>query len=263
MAQRADSLWAGWVVQGRSIVALMRRDLMMRYGRDNIGFVWVIVEPMLLTCGVMIIWSASGSSKNGINVVEFVLTGYMPLTLWRHLTGPVVNLFHNSWPLLYHRSVSLLDLIAARQAIELVATSAALLVVAGILYIIGLITGVAHWDLFLLGWLMMALIGTGFGALLAAVTEVTETVERFVQPFQYLNIPISGAFFMVDWLPTWGQKAILYHPLAHCYEVFRAGYFGESVTTHYDLPYFFVVAFIILFAGILSVNAVKSRVRLS
>lgn len=263
MAPRTDSVWAGWAIQGRSISALMKRDLMMRYGRDNIGFVWAILEPMILTCGVMIIWSVSGGDRNGIKVIELVLTGYMPLTLWRHLTGPVVNLFRNSWPLLYHRQITLLDLTIARQGLEFIAASAALTIVWGVLSIAGLIGEVAQWDLFLLGWLMMAAIGAAFGALLAALTEVSETIERFIQPFQYLNIPISGAFFLVDWLPTWGQQAILYHPLVHCYEVFRAGFFGSTITTHYDLVYFFEVVSVVLSVGLISLVAVRSRVRLS
>lgn len=263
MASKTDSIWAGWAIQGRSIGALMKRDLMMRYGRDNIGFVWAILEPMILTCGVMIIWSFSGGSRNGVKVIELVLTGYMPLTLWRHLTGPVVNLFRNSWALLYHRQITLLDLTVARQGLEFIATTAALAIVWSTLSVAGLIGEVAQWDLFLLGWLMMAAIGAGFGALIAALTEVSETVERFIQPIQYLNIPISGAFFLVDWLPTWGQNAILYHPLVHCYEVFRAGFFGQAITTHYDIVYFFEVMFVVLFIGVLSVVAVKAHVRLN
>ncbi|WP_425069219.1 ABC transporter permease [Reyranella sp.] len=241
----------------------MKRDLMMRYGRDNIGFAWAILEPMILTCGVMIIWSVSGPSRNGIKVVEIVLTGYMPLTLWRHLTGPVVNMFRSSSALLYHRRVTLFDLVTARQALEFIATTTALFVVWSVLNIAGLVGDIARWDLFLLGWFMMAAIGAAFGAMLAAVTELTETIERFVQPFQYLNIPISGAFFMVDWLPSWGQQVALYHPLVHCYEVFRAGFFGDALVTHYDLAYFAQCAFVVAFVGILSVAGVRKRVRLN
>lgn len=263
MAPRAESVWSGWAIQSRSIGALMKRDLMMRYGRDNIGFVWAILEPMLLCSGVMIIWGVSGRSQNGLKAIEIVLTGYMPLTLWRHLTGPTVNLFRNNWQLLYHRSISLLDLLAARQALEIIATSTALLIVWGTLNIAGLVGDVVHWDLFLLGWLMMALIGAAFGAILSVVSELSETAERFVQPLQYLNIPISGCFFMVDWLPTWGQTAISYHPLVHCYEVFRAGYFGDTVVTHYDLEYFFECAFVFLCIALIGVSAVRARVRLN
>jgi len=45
---------------------------------------------------------------------------------------------------------------------------------------------------------------------------------------------------MVDWLPKWGQEVILLNPMVHCFEVFRAGYFGSSVVMHYSYGYFSV-----------------------
>lgn len=258
-----SSLRLAWRVQRQTIHALLVRDLMMRYGRDNIGFAWVVLEPMILTVGVMVIWSLMGANKEGLKVVELVLTGYMPLTLWRHLTGPVVNMFRANASMLFHRRISLFDLVAARQALEIMGTSAALLVVYFVLNAIGVIKGVERLDLFLLGWLMMAWIGAASGAVLAAVSERYEVAERFVQPVQYLNIPISGAFFLVDWLPPWGQHIIMFHPLVHCYEVFRAGYFGETIVTHYNLQYFAACAFVLSFFGIVSVQKIKSRVRLT
>lgn len=257
------NLLEGWRLQARTIHALIVRDLMMRYGRDNIGFVWVILEPMILTVGVMVIWSVIGHDKEGIKVVEVVLTGYMPLTLWRHLTNSVVGMFRNSVGMLYHRRVSLIDLVLARQILEIIGTSTALLVVYTVLLVTGLIDGAQRLDLILLGWLMMAWIGTAFGAVLAAVTEKYEVAERFVQPVQYLNIPISGAFFFVDWLPSWGQHLISYHPLVHCWEVFRAGYFGGTIVSHYDLPYFFACALAFSFWGLRAVERARSYVRLN
>lgn len=263
MDLKGNDLLRGWNIQGRTIRALLVRDLMMRYGRDNIGFVWVILEPMILTVGVMMIWTLMGARKEGITVVELVLTGYMPLTLWRHLTGPVVNMLHGNAPMLFHRRISLIDLVVARQFLEIVGTSAALLVVYSVLNTVGLVSGVDRFDLFLLGWFMMAWIGASFGAILAVVTERYEVAERFVQPLQYLNIPISGAFFLVDWLPSWGQYLISFHPLVHCYEVFRAGYFGDTIVTHYSLPYFSACAFFLTFIALVSLHRIRSHVRLN
>src|SRR5215510_5657944 len=105
MRPRLGALLLGWTIQARNIHALMLRDVATRYGRDNIGFVWVVLEPMILTVGVMIVWSAIavGGHKEGVTLVEFVLTGYIPLTLWRHLTNSMVLIFRRSVPLLYHR----------------------------------------------------------------------------------------------------------------------------------------------------------------
>lgn len=251
-----------WSIQGRVIRALMLRDLMMRYGRGNIGFAWVVLEPMILTAGVMIIWSLMSNTKSGVKVVELVLTGYMPLTLWRHLTGSIINIFRNSSGLLYHR-ITLFDIIFARFAVEFLGTTAALLIVWLVLLSAGVVGDVRDLGLVLLGWLMMALIGFGAGLLIAATTEVSHTAERFVAPIQYLMVPLSGCFFLIDWMPTWAQYPLMLNPLVHTYEVFRAGYFGDTIITHYWLGYFFCWAFVLMFAGIVAVNKARPHVQLS
>ena len=257
-----SDLVKGWRIQWRTIHALIVRDLMARYGRDNLGFGWAILEPMILTCGVMVIWTAMGHNKEGIRAVELVFTGYMPLTLWRHLTNSPIGIFRASSGMLYHRRVTPLDLVFARQTLEVLGTSAALLVIYSTLLVTGLGHGVENWSLFILGWLMMASISVAFGLWLAAITERYEVAERFIQPFQYLNIPISGGFFFVDWLPTWAQKLILLNPLAHCYEVFRAGYFGDAIVTHYSLSYFAAWVFALMFVGLRAVYKIRPHIRL-
>jgi len=41
------------VIQTRVIGALVMREIITRYGRHNIGFMWVFVEPMMFTGGVL------------------------------------------------------------------------------------------------------------------------------------------------------------------------------------------------------------------
>ncbi len=263
MSPGKSSPLAGFAIQARNIRALVLRDLMMRYGRNNIGFVWAILEPLLLTVGVMIVWSFTmGEMKHGMKLVEIVLTGYMPLTLWRHMTNAPITIFRRSAPLLYHRAITPFDILVSRLSLEFVATSTALLVVWGGLYTAGIVSAIARLDLLLIGWAMMAWLAMGCGAIIAAITERSETAERLIQPFQYVTIPISGAFFMVDWLPSWAQKTVLLNPMVHCYEVFRAGYFGEAATTYYDFAYFSVWALILPFVGMLSVQRVRAWIRL-
>jgi capsular polysaccharide transport system permease protein len=177
---------------------------------------------------------------------------------WLHATD--TNIIKMSRPLLYHRRVTLLDLFSARLLLEFLGATAALVIVYAALSTVGVIGEFAHFDLVLLGWFMMGWIGSAGGLLIGALTERFESSERFIPPIQYLNIPLSGSFFMVDWLPQWAQAWILLHPLAHCYEVFRAGYFGEAVATHFDLAYFATWAFVMSVAGLVAVSSVRNRV---
>lgn len=259
----ASKLRRGLAVQGRVIHALMARELTLRYGRDNIGFLWAVLEPMLLCSGVMVISSVSGSDKGNVGIVELILTGYMPLTLWRHMTNPAQNMFRTNVALLNHRRITLFDMIAGRMALEFISTTTALLLVWSTLNAFGVVGDIQHYDLFFVGWLMMFWMGTVSGALIAVGTEISETAERLVQPIQYLNIPLSGTFFLVDWLPEWGQKLILYHPLIHCYEVFRAGFFGDAIVSHYELGYFSACGLVMTFIAFWALRYIRSRVRLS
>ena len=84
---------------------------------------------------------------------------------------------------------------------------------------------------------MLAWFGAGLGLLVGSLSARTEIVEKIWHPLVYLLFPLSGTGFMVDWLPTAGQQAVLYLPMVHGVELLREGYFGSMVTAHYDLAY--------------------------
>jgi capsular polysaccharide transport system permease protein len=250
----------GLDVQWRVIQSLIVRDMMMRYGRNNIGFLWVVLEPMILTVGVISLWTAAKAPfEHGIQVVALVLTGYMPLTMWRHTSNNGVNLIRGSISALYHRHLTLLDVVAARMLTEFIATSIAFLIVYGCLLAAGFVNPIQDPGLLILGWVLIGALGAGFGLVVAAVTEYFESAERFVQPFQYLLIPLSGTFFMIEWLPRSAQDVIWYNPLVHCYELFRAGFFGDTVPTHYDVWYPALWALSLVAVGLRLLDAAREQ----
>ena len=243
------------------IRALVIRDMMVRFGRVNVGFVWTIFEPMLLTCGVLAIWSLLRDPViHGVPLIGFVLSLYMPLTMWRHMTNPMVRVISGNRGLLYHAPIGHLDIVIARLVLEFMSTTTALVVIYLILLAIGLVAPAEHWDLLLGGWLFITWYHAAIGLLIAAATERWDTMDRFIQPAQYLAIPLSSAWFMVDWLPSEFQRLILWNPQVHCFEMFRAGYFGEGVVTHYDPLYLFVWSLGLTVAGILALVSVRDHV---
>ena len=225
----------------RTLFALLMREIISRYGRTNIAFLWLIVEPLILCTGVMIVWSFIRHDSHGIPLVAFIVSGYMPLTLWRHISSHAVTCIRHNTPLYYHQSVRPLDVLFSSTMLEFLGTSMALIVVVTTLRFAGLLEPIARIDLLLAGWLFMAWLSFGIGTILAALAEQFDFVEKLVSPFQYLMLPISGCFFMVAWLPTWTQTLALYVPTVHCYEMFRAGLLGESVETHYSFTFLTLV----------------------
>lgn len=248
-------------VQARVLGALLMREMVIRYGRENIGFLWLVVEPLILTSGVMVLWSYMRSGEHGVTLAAFILTGYMPLTLWRHISSQTVSCLRQNLPLLYHRQVRPLDILLARAVLEFAGTTLALVAVYAVLRLSGLLDPYDSLALLLAGWLFMAWLAFAAGLVLAALSEQFDFIEKLVPPFQYLLLPISGVFFMVSWLPTAAQKLALYVPMVHCYEMFRAGMIGPSVATHYSFGYIACWCLFTTFLGLVMVRRASRRLR--
>jgi capsular polysaccharide transport system permease protein len=186
MATTGDGAFlTGLATQGRVVKALAMREMMRRYGRSNIGFLWVVLEPMLLTAGVMLIWSIAKSPyEHGLQVIAIVMTGYMPLTLFRHMTNGAVCMYRHSVSVLYHRNISYIDVLVARSLLEFSGTTTALLVVYCVLTLTGLCAPMQDPALVMAGWLSMAVLSFGIASVIAVLTELSEVTERFIQPLQ-------------------------------------------------------------------------------
>src|SRR5580658_8053057 len=105
----------------RIIWALALRELATRYGRENIGFLWVIGEPILFCGAVSAMWSVIRPPyEHGIRLVPFLVTGYMPILLVRHILAHGMYAVRVNASLLYHRQVSILHLFFARSLVEFV-----------------------------------------------------------------------------------------------------------------------------------------------
>jgi capsular polysaccharide transport system permease protein len=61
--------------------------------------------------------------------------------------------------------------------------------------------------------------------------------EKLIGPLMYFMLPVSGFFFMTDWLPERGRALALWMPTVDAFEMVRGGQFGSTVHVHYDQPY--------------------------
>ncbi len=256
------SLVTSFALQSRTMSALAIRFIITRYGRENIGFLWVILEPMILCIGVMIAWSIlKGGYEHGIQIIAIVFTGYMPLTLQRHISGSGIYILRATKSTLIHRNITYYDSFITRMLLEFISTTAAATVIYVTLVLCGIFTPAYDIGLLLTGWLLMGFISIGIGCIYAGISESFEFIEKFLPAFNYLLVPFSGCFFMVEWLPYGAQEIVLYVPLIHAFETVRAGMFGPSVVTHYSLMYGFGTSIVLTCAGIILINSVRDRVK--
>ena len=68
-ARFLDALHMQFIVVG----AVMMREIHTRYGRDNLGFLWIMVEPLMFCLGVIVIWASAHLSLHGVPVIAFII----------------------------------------------------------------------------------------------------------------------------------------------------------------------------------------------
>ena len=171
------SLRQGLTNQFRVLHALMMRELITRYGRDNLGVLWLVGEPMIFTLGVTTIWSAAGFAHGGtgIPIVAFAVTGYSSILMWRNATSQCSAGIEQNKPLLFHRGVRIIDVFLTRIALEIVGASTSFLVLSCFFIFIGWMPAPQDMLLVLAGWVMLAWFGMSLALLVGAGTAFSPT----------------------------------------------------------------------------------------
>lgn len=246
-----QSLGRSLEIQGRVIWALVMREIMTRFGRHNIGFLWLFVEPMLFTLGVTALWSFSGLHRSStLPITAFALTGYSTVLLWRNMPGRCIGSIMPNSQLMYHRNVRIMDIFLARNTLEAVGATMSFA-------ILSLFFCAIEWmsppeDILVLAgaWLLTAWFGMSLAILLGALAERSEIVEKLWHPAAYLLFPLSGAAFFVDATPEAFRDIILWIPMVHCTEMVRYGYFGSKFAAHFDVQYLVTCNLILTVLGL-------------
>src|SRR6516225_1163202 len=105
-----SSFWRGLRIQWRVVHALIIREIYSRFGRESLGFAWIVAEPLVFALPVLFVWRAVRNPyEHGLSLV----------------------------PLLYHQRVKILDVFLARALLEIGSNITALLVSFAVFYAIG------------------------------------------------------------------------------------------------------------------------------
>lgn len=232
------SLAKGWDIQMRVIKALMLRELTTRFGRENIGFLWVMAEPLLFAVLVGLLWRAmKGPFESGVDIVAFVVSGYIPLVLFRSSVTRAISSFTANGGLMYHRQIKVLDLILVRFLIELIGHMMAYLFIALLLGAFGFFPVPYDIGFLVLGWLYFAGFTFAVTLVVAPLSEMSEILEKIMPITTYLMVPFSGAFYLVGALSPDAAAVVLWSPPVHAMEMMRFGVFGPSIDAQYDFLY--------------------------
>lgn len=248
-------------IQGRVIDALLRREMLTRYGRHNIGFLWLFVEPMMFTIGVTILWTATKSVHGSdLPISAFALTGYSSVLLWRNMPGRCIGALQANLALMYHRNIKVGDIYIARLLLEFGGATISFAALALLFIAIEWMKPPEDFLKVAFGWVLIAWFGSALAIGLGALSYKSELVDKLWHPASYLLFPLSGAAFIVAALPVFAQEIVLWIPTVHGIELVREGFFGDRARATYDLGYLIPFNLVLSVIALMALRYVSRRV---
>lgn len=250
--------------QRRVLIALFLREIQVRWGRRNLGFAWLFLEPLAFAFPVLAMWSyLRGPFEHEVRMVPFVWSGYMGILMFRHTTSHAVHVVRVNAHVLYHHAITPLDIIIGHCGLEVVGSLAATAFSFFVLYLLGYVDPPANFSLYLAGNLYMAWWCLSVALIIATCSERTELVEHFWPPISYMYLPVSGFFYLAEWLPTpIRQVALTVMPPLHAYEMIRGGLFGRSIQTFQDPTYLTAILALLTVIGLWLARDVRRHLEL-
>jgi capsular polysaccharide transport system permease protein len=256
------SLAQSFAAQRRVIGALLLREVITRYGRHNIGVLWLIAEPMLFTLGIAALWTfARLHTLSNIPIIAFAVTGYSTVLLWRNAATRCAKAIEPNLSLMYHRNVRVMDIFISRVLLEIVGATASFAFMTVSLAAMGVMPWPHDLAVAVAGWLLLCWFAVALGFLVGALSERSEMFDRLWHVVTYLLFPISGAAFMAHWLPPGAREAVLWLPMVHATEFIRHGFFGPIVPTYEDPVYFACANLVLTLVGLALVRQAEARVQ--
>lgn len=255
---RVGRVLRGLRLQRRVVHALLLREMQTRFGRQQLGFVWLFIEPLLLASAISAFkWATDGGQTYpGLSVFIVSLVSYLPYFCFRAIVGRAPGSLRQNMSLLYHARIKLLDVVLARHALEAGAVLTVMALIAvGVVFWAGVVP--ANIPILFLGLLLLFLFSNGLGLMAAAAAAVWPMAERLIQPAVYLSLPVSGALLALHVLDPALRAILLWNPQAHIHEMIRDGFFGAALPSYYSIAYVFFWTGLFNLVGLAALRAVR------
>lgn len=240
---------------GRTIFALMVREMATTYGRSPGGYVWMVLGPAL---GIALISYLSGFVMRqpmlGTNFPYFYASGIMVFTAYNDIQSKTMGALRYSRSLLAYPAVTYVDAIVARVALASVTHAVvSILVFAGIIWFYAL--PVILRPGYLVGAFALAvLLGLGIGTLNCVLMSFLPVWERIWGVLMRPMFFISAIFFTFESLSSQVQAVLWFNPVVHLVGLMRAGLFPTYDANYVSVAYVAGIGLVSLGFGMIFLN---------
>ena len=246
---------------GRTVVALVLREMSTTYGRSALGYVWALLEPVAGILLLSVVFSVIAHSPPvGASFALFHASGLLPFMMYLELSNKISSALRFSQPLLFYPGVTHVDAILARLVLNgLSGMLVIFLVLTGIVLIEGLDV-ILDLPALLLSVAMTVALALGIGTLNCFLLSMFPVWER---TWAILNRPlfiVSCIVFPFDAIPQPYRDWLWFNPITHLVGQMRKGIYATYDAAYVSPLYVFAVSGVSLLIGLVMLGRYKSYI---
>jgi capsular polysaccharide transport system permease protein len=215
-----------WISQILVIRALFSREVTTRFGQYKLGFLWMLLEPLMSVLVIgLIIGTLAERTVPEIPYPFFLLNGFLMLNLF---TGPIssgLTALGSNQGLLVYPNVKLLDPFIARFTFELITTMFSFVLFCVVGMLLGIRISLDQLHIIAASYIIIWLSGCGFGLIGAVAAAYYKELEKIVPVIMRPLLFLSAVLFPISTLSTTIQSYLLLNPLVHTIELCRHAMF--------------------------------------
>jgi len=227
-----SSLLYALKVNCRVVVALIMREMNSRFDQESAGFVWGLLEPLILVAFYIVIHTAMARSGAalGDDSLLFMITGVVAFRMSRGLVSACQTCIKQNLQLLTYPQVRPLDTFYARFLVETFRWLIVVFAFFGFLsiYIKGSV--ITHPDQFVEAILACLYLG-GSMALFNAIVGIL--FPFWLKIWNIASMPLmllSGLFYVPSEMPPPALAIMEWNPFLHCVEWMRTASYIDYIS---------------------------------
>jgi len=258
------SLARGLFVQLQVAQALIIRETRTRFGANQLGFLWALLEPVLFVGTFYVLFALSERSPpSGMTLGAFMVTGLIPYSIFRETSSRVAVAVSSNRGLLFYPQVKPLDLVIARVVLEMMTWTLVFVVLVGAE---AMVIGDLQIDSLLpvyWGFALCSLLGGALGMLLGTLSLYMSSMERLSGALLRPMFWLSGIFYTANDVPMSILGIIKFNPVLHCVEMVRDGWFPAYDSRHLEAYYPLSVGLLLLLLALIMERTSRAKVQLT
>lgn len=217
-----------WQVTRSVWHALFMREAIARTTADRMAWFWMLFEPLAMVAIMVAIRAVildKGGQVAGAPFIPWLIVGLFGFFLFRENMLRLLGAIEANHALFAYRQVQPVDTVLVRSFLEGILKTVVFLLFIGASPLLGieLVPDAALEAL--LCWLMLWLLGLGYGLVLSALSRLIPEVGRIVKLTSLPLLIISGVMFPLNFLPWALQQYLLLNPVVHGLELMRSTFF--------------------------------------